>query len=321
MSQPCIICNNTTEHKVYNVKELQLGLMENFDYQLCGNCGSMQLLNIPKQLDRYYPLDNYYSFNLRLPDKNKTDKLRKTKATYLLYGKNSFFGRLLSIGYKMPDYYQWMKNSDTHFNDAILDIGTGNGNLLMKLFQIGFTNLTGIDPFINESKKYSNIKILKQNIFETTGTYDLIMMHHSLEHMFEPLKVLEKAKSLIKPGKHLLIRIPIMGNYGWKKYGIYWCGIDAPRHIFIPSEKGLYMLAEKAGFEINKAEYDSTEYVIWCSEQYLKGIPLHADNSWMQNKTNSIFTRKKIKEFRKEIEEENKNNNGDTIALYLRRPS
>jgi SAM-dependent methyltransferase len=315
-----MICGNTSNDTKYRIQELQLGLQEYFEYQLCSSCGSMQLLNSPKQLDRYYPIDNYYSFNLKLPHKSKTDKLRKIKASYLLYGKNSFFGRLLSIGYKMPDYYQWMKNSHTHFNDAILDIGTGNGNLLLKLFQIGFTNLTGIDPFINESKKYGSIKIFKQNIFETTGTYDLIMMHHSLEHMFEPLKVLEKAKSLIKPGKHLLIRIPIIGNYGWKKYGTYWCGIDAPRHIFIPSEKGLYMLAENAGFEINKAEYDSTEYVIWCSEQYLKGIPLHADNSRMQNKTNSIFTKKQINNFRKEIKKENKNNNGDTIALYLRRP-
>ncbi len=320
MNQACIICNNTINHKIYKVKELQLGLQETFDYQLCGNCGSMQLLNVPEQLGKYYPNDRYYSFNLGLSTRNKPDYLRKIKASYLLYGKNSFLGRLLSIGYKMPDYYQWMKNSHTQFNDAILDIGTGNGNLLMKLFQIGFTNLTGIDPFINESKKYGAIRILKQEIFEMNGAYDLIMMHHSLEHMFEPLKVLEKAKSLITPGKHLLIRIPIMGNYGWKKYGTYWCGIDAPRHIFIPSEKGIHMLAKKTGFEIIKAEYDSTEYVIWSSEQYLKGIPLHADNSWMQNHHNSIFTKKQIKGFRKEIEKENRNNNGDTIALYLKRP-
>ena len=120
------------------------------------------------------------------------------------------------------------------------------------------------------------------------------MMHHSLEHMFDPWKVLKKAWQLLNNGKRLLVRIPIMGNYGWQRYKNYWCGIDAPRHIFIPSEKGMRLLVEQAGFSVEKLEYDSSDYVIWSSEQYLKGIPLHAPNSRMLNKKNSVFSKKEI---------------------------
>jgi hypothetical protein len=110
-----------------------------------------------------------------------------------------------------------------------------------------------------------------------------------------------------------------MGNYGWHKYNTYWCGIDAPRHIFIPSEKGMRILAADAGFTIEKVEYDSGDYVVWSSEQYVKGIPLHAENSRMINKRNSIFSKEEINQFKRTIAGENKKNNGDTAAFYMKK--
>ena len=316
---PCIICNNTYGNEVFNVKELQLGLGKIFTYQLCGNCGSMQLLDAPRDFSLYYPNEDYYSFKLEMKKIKKANYLQVTKTEYLLYDRKKLIGSLLSIGYKKPEFYEWMINTKVHFKDAILDVGCGNGSLLTRLHKMGFCNLTGIDPFVSKHHDYGAIKIFKKEIFELDRKFDMIMMHHSLEHMFEPLKALQKAASLLNDNKYLLVRIPVMGNYGWQKYGTFWCGIDAPRHIFIPSEKGMRMLTEQAGFTVEKLEYDSSDYVIWSSEQYLKGIPLHASNSRMVNKKNSIFSEKEIKDFKKTIANENRKNNGDTAAFYLKK--
>ena len=315
----CIICSNTNSNKVFDVKELQLGLEEVFQYQLCSSCGSMHLLDPPTDFSRYYPNDDYYSFKLEMKQLKKPGFLEQIKSAYLLHGKNKLIGSLLSVGYKAPEHYNWMKNINAHQDDAILDVGCGNGGLLTQLFKIGYSNLTGIDPFINEGHDYGVLKILKKDIHEMNGNFDLIMMHHSLEHMFEPLKALQKAFSLLNKNKYLLLRIPVMGNYGWQQYHTNWCGLDAPRHIFIPSEKGMRMLAAAAGFEIEKVEYDSNSYVIWCSEQYVKNIPLHAEQSWSVNRDKSLFTKKQIKEFQEKIMAENKKNNGDTAAYYLKK--
>lgn len=317
MKSPCIICNNNQNNTVIEVKELQLGLGEIFHYQLCGKCGSLQLLDVPDDLGKYYPNNNYYSFNLGITIAKKADAFRKAQADYLLFGKNVLLGGLFSIGFKLQDYYQWMKHSGAKYTDAILDIGTGNGSLLTRLFRIGYTNLTGIDPFIAESKDYGAVKILKKNVFEVTEQYDLVMMHHSLEHMFEPKKVLKQLHSIIKTGGKLLIRIPVMGNYGWEKYGTYWCGVDAPRHIFIPSEKALRYMLDEAGFQVERFEYDSSDYVIWSSEQYLKGMALHDPKSQMINPKESMFSKVQIKEFRRTMQIENEKGNGDTAAIYL----
>ncbi len=46
-----------------------------------------------------------------------------------------------------------MRIPEIKFRDRILDVGCGNGSLLAQLLKIGFTNLTGVDPFINEEKR------------------------------------------------------------------------------------------------------------------------------------------------------------------------
>ena len=319
MNTACIICDNVKNNTTIGVKELQLGLNEVFDYQQCGSCGSLQLQNIPADLGKYYPNNNYYSFNLGVAVSQKADSFRKAQSDYLLFNKNKIAGSLFTIGFKMPEYYHWMKNTGAKYSDAVLDIGTGNGSLLTKLSRMGFTNLTGIDPFINESREHGPVKILKMDVFGVRQQYNLIMMHHSLEHMFEPKKVLQQLKNILNPGGKLLIRIPVMGNYGWKKYGICWSGIDAPRHIFIPTEKALRMMMAETGFEIEHFEYDSNDYVIWSSEQYLKGVTLQDPKSYMIDRKASIFSKEQIKEFKKIMKKENEKGNGDTAAIYLRK--
>jgi SAM-dependent methyltransferase len=319
LTSACIICGNTEGNKIFSIKELQLGFNETFHYQLCKNCGSMQLTDPPADFSRYYPNEDYYSFKMEMKELKKPGYLQQVKSDHILYEKNKLLGSLLSIGYKIPEQYSWVKNTKVQPEDSILDVGCGNGSLLTQLFKMGFTNLTGIDPFLNEGHDYGAIKIYKKELHELNENFDLIMMHHSLEHMFDPLKALQKAFSLLNKNRYLLVRIPVMGNYGWQHYKTYWCGLDAPRHIFIPSEKGMKMLAAAAGFEIEKVEYDSNNYVIWCSEQYLKGIPLHASESWSVNRDKSLFTKEKIKEFQQKIMTENKKNNGDTAAYYLKK--
>ena len=319
LTSACIICSNTQNNQLIPVKELQLGLGHEFSYQLCGSCGSLQLQKPPPDFSLYYPNEDYYSFHAEMKPLNRPGLLRRLKASYILYGKNKLAGKILSTGYKIPEYYDWMMGTKAQLQDSILDVGCGNGGLLTKLHRMGFTRLTGIDPFIKEGHDYGDIKIFRKDIFGLDGKFDVIMMHHALEHMPDPLRALKKAYDLLNDNKYLLVRIPVMGNYGWNRYKEYWAGLDAPRHIFIPSEKAMRMLASQAGFELVKTEYDTVDYLIWCSEQYKKGISLYAPGSYMVNKRKSIFSEKEIREFKRKIAEENAKGNGDTGAFYLRK--
>ncbi len=316
----CTVCGNTAGNRLHTVREMQLGTRELFRYMECACCGCMQLLDIPEGLGKYYPKQGYYSFNLGLDLRKKPDRLRKWKASYLIYGRNRIPGTLLSIGYKVPDYYTWMRATGVQYDDTILDVGTGNGSLLLNLFRIGFTNLHGIDPFISEDQDHGAVQIIKKSIYDLSGQFDLIMLHHAFEHMDEPLKVLQQSYSLLKKGKYLLIRTPVMGMYSWKKYGTNWMDLDAPRHIIIHSMASMQLLAERAGFEIRKTVFDGNYMSLIGSEQYTKGIALNDSNSYMVNKTASVFRKKDIQQFKVINVANNKLQQADQAAFYLFKP-
>lgn len=316
----CKVCENTEGNKFYQVKEMQLGTREVFTYMECNKCGCLQLQDIPADLGKYYPNEDYYSFNLKMDIRKKPNKVSHIKSSYLIFGRNKFLGSILSFRYKMPDYYSWVKNAGVKYDDAILDVGTGNGSLLLKLFKIGFTNLTGIDPFIDKDYAYGPVNIYKKGIYEMEGNYDYVMLHHTFEHMDEPLKVLLQLKTLIKPLKYILIRIPLMDMYGWKKYGLNWVGLDAPRHIFIHSIKSMQILAEQAGLETHKIDFDSGPYHMWASEQYAQNVALMEPDSYMLNNKTMLFTKEHIKSYEKLAAQTNIDSEGDQAAFYLYKP-
>lgn len=315
----CKICENTQNNKIYKVKEMQLGLREYFDYQHCNNCGCMQLLSLPGDFSRYYPNQSYYSFTSSVKFPQKPDYLRKIKADYLIHGKHPILGRLLSLGYKKPEYYNWMKIPRVKWNDRILDVGCGNGSLLAQLSKIGFTNLTGVDPFINEEKEYGMVRIFKKDIYELEGEYNYIMLNHSFEHMTEPLRVLLRLHELLLPGKYLLIRTPLMNMYGWKTYGVNWFALDAPRHIFIHTLESIQMLTEKSGFIISKIIFDTDPIDVIMSQQYQKDIASSDPASFLLHKKD-LYKKNVLENARRLVKKIDAENQGDQASFYLYKP-
>ena len=57
----CQICNNQSYNQFFIAKELMLGLNSEFEYFECANCRCIQIVEVPKDMDCYYP-DTYYSY-------------------------------------------------------------------------------------------------------------------------------------------------------------------------------------------------------------------------------------------------------------------
>jgi SAM-dependent methyltransferase len=316
----CKICGNAENNKIHIAQERMFGFGGDFEYLECSNCNCIQLLNIPRDLGKYYPQDQYYSLSSGEKFTNKkslSNTIRQMQSDYLLFGKRKFIGNLLSIGYSSHDYFNWLKKVHANYNTEILDVGCGGGELLFRMRRNGFKNLTGNDPFNTNDIHSDGVNIYKKEIYDLQGTFDFIMLNHSFEHMDQPLRVLKKLYELLNPKSYLLIRIPVSNSYCWQQYGVFWAPLDAPRHLYIQSEKSMNILSNEAGFEIKDIIHDGTAFQFWGSEQYKRSINLRAENSYEVSKEKSIFTKAQINEYKKRIKELNAQHLGGQAQFYL----
>jgi SAM-dependent methyltransferase len=206
-------------------------------------------------------------------------------------------------------------------NDRILDVGTGKGQRITRLRQKGFKDITGTDIFIKDDIYYDDgLRVLKVDIRDIEDTFDFVMLNHVFEHMPEPLENLKILHKLVKPGKYLMIRIPVADSYSWEEYRTCWYQLDPPRHFYLHTRKSMQILAEEAGFRIDKVIDDSSEIQFIGSEQYKKGIASFAENSYFINPSLSDFSRKDISTFRRKAKKLNLLNEGDSRCFYLFRP-
>ncbi|MDP4289555.1 MAG: class I SAM-dependent methyltransferase [Bacteroidota bacterium] len=314
MALVCKICHNDIENQQFTVREMMFGFREGFSYFQCSQCGCIQILERPENMDKYYP-EGYYSFAPRPAASNFIQDIKKVLYKQLIdhyLGNHNLIGKLLSARYKNP--FRWIRKNMLSFDSAILDVGCGSGKLPLLLHQYGFKNITGIDPYNQEDIFYrkEGINIFKKEIFEMEGQFDFIILHSSFEHMWQPLDVMKNLHRLLKPGGHIMIRIPVANSYAWRKYGINWVNFDAPRHFFLHTVTSIKILADQSNLKLTDVDYDSYELQFWGSEQYLRNIPL------VETKGKpDYFSPDELKVFRKESMRLNRIKDGDTAFFYL----
>jgi len=287
----CRICDTSFNHRKYIVKEMMYGTQDQFQYFLCSNCGCLQISDIPNDMQCYYPLE-YYSFSELAVNSISMikDILKKERLKYYVY-ESGIIGKILTFFYGEPCLPKWVRTAQIKHDHRILDVGCGAGELLVALRGEGYTKLFGVDPFIDKDILYKNgVSIHKKNLSDLTSEYDVVMFHHSFEHIPDPLNILHSLRKILSAIGSVVIRVPIVSSFAWRHYKTDWVQIDAPRHLYLHSLESMAFLARKSGFVIDKIEYDSNANQFWGSEQINRGISYMDECSYRVNPAKSIFS-------------------------------
>jgi 2-polyprenyl-3-methyl-5-hydroxy-6-metoxy-1,4-benzoquinol methylase len=311
----CRICSHA-ECRVFSAREMMFGLRHEFEYLECPHCGCLQLRTIPNNLSDYYPAA-YYSFSAIPDDSPIRGYLRRKRAMHVR-GQRTLLGRLAANLWSLPPLDPSISRADIGHDDAVLDVGCGSGQLLRHMSSAGFSNLTGVDPYVAKDVHYRDgVTILKRTLDEIEGAYDFIMLVHSLEHVPDPIWALRHVYRLLKPGRLALIRTPVADSYAWREYGRDWYQLDAPRHIVVHTTASMRILAAQAGFELVRVNHDSTATQFWASEQYRRDIPLYDPQSLAVTRRNGEITESDLRAFAAAAEMMNRTGLGDQACFYL----
>jgi SAM-dependent methyltransferase len=316
----CRICGNTEGNSTHFPKEMMFGWREEFEYLECARCGCLQIARIPADLAKYYPSDGYYSYK---PPRRKHYpgwllKLRHERTRYFL-GEFSIPGAVLGLLSKRSEHFDWFRQARLSLDSRILDVGCGAGGLLLKLEREGFRSLAGADPFIQADIDYGNgVKILKRGVDELEGQFDFVMLHHSFEHMPDPAAALKDLSHLVAPGATLLLRIPVADSYARRHYGLNWMAWDAPRHLYLHTQKSMKLLAAGAGMNVASVVHDSSGQQFSSSELYIRGVPYVEHGKYRPGGRPDAYSQDQWDGFQAMATELNRKGDGDTACFYLK---
>lgn len=246
-----IICNlcgsNVAKHWCRGIDRLH-GFDGQFSYVRCRNCG-LVYMNPQicfEELGRYYPQDYAPHKAAGKPINPKTTKLPIREAC---------LNRISS-------------------QSRVLDIGCGSGGFLAGLKSRTGCQVFGLDLSGNAVKtaaeKY-DLDVFQGTIFEASyqpDSFDMITAWSYIEHVNDPRSVIQKMFTLLKPGGCLVLKTPNVASFNARFFKEKWYHLDCPCHLFLFSPETLTAMLEKAGFCVDKFDYEKGSKGIIASLQY-----------------------------------------------------
>ena len=301
----CRYCHSN-QQRIFSATERMLGLGGEFTYAACTSCGSVQQVTIPEDLSLFYPSD-YYSLGRLQLSGSVLNFLKKIRMWSFLTTGHSFFSPRFG-GY-------WLKKLNPKLTDRIADVGCGNGQLLYELHVLGFQDLHGFDPFLEKQVQLaSGLTLWKQEFGQTDLNFDLVMLHHSFEHLEDPEEALKVCFERLNPGGRLLVRCPVTDAEQWKTKQALWVQLDAPRHLSIPSTQGFVLAAERTGFTVQEILFDSSAFQFWGTALYERGEKLD------RKKISSHFSPQQLQDWEQLAIQYNQEGKGDQACFFCVKP-
>lgn len=147
----------------------------------------------------------------------------------------------------------------------LLDIGCGGGKLLKFASQLGW-EAVGIELDENavSAAKRAGLNVIHGSftaIDKLDQLFDLIICSHVLEHVYDPKSLIELSLSKLAPDGELWLQWPNPCADGLRIYGRHWRGLEAPRHITIPSLNAVEDLAHEINLQCSIE--DKSAYWLW----------------------------------------------------------
>jgi SAM-dependent methyltransferase len=243
----CYLCGNQRSRLLFSSPDIVHHSNDNlFSWHQCPSCGLIYLKPrpAPDEMAFYYPED-YALFRSAMQQRrwwqpslwmDRRDINRRCKSAM----------RLCASGY-------------------VLDVGCGTGEFLATMRQHGWETV-GLEPnevAANYARDHLKLDVHTGKLQELDlklASFDVITLWTVLEHLYDPLSILQTVHHLLKPNGLLVISIPDIGSLDAHLFGHYWVGYDTPRHLYVYSPGVIRELLMRSGFELWDMEHFQADY-------------------------------------------------------------
>lgn len=194
--------------------DYEYGVRDQLSYRRCSTCGLVFAAQIPEDKIAGFYVD-YTTHGVPAP--SRLGFLgRRARATTLREFDAS--APLLAPG------------------DPVLDYGCGDGSFLVELRDNRYTHLVGydFDPKAREAARQSGAEIVEdEELLPDHGPYAVVTLNHVVEHLVDPVQVLARLGTMLRPGGRIIIRTPNARSALSRAFKDAWRGWETPRHLHV----------------------------------------------------------------------------------------
>ena len=223
----CSCCGGPTR-AVFATRDVGQSVSDEvFYYDKCEHCSTYQLVNVPNDLSVYYPASYYDEMDASLRDRDAK----------LARGQLAIFAPFVSGG-------------------RLIDVGPAEGALLRQAETAGFDSRCGVerDQRCCEMLRGAGIEVAHTDDpilgLEHLEAADAVTMFHVIEHVRDPMGLLDAAAGRVRPGGVLVIATPNPQALSLRICGPWWRHIDAPRHLYLIPLAVIRARAERQGLKL-----------------------------------------------------------------------
>lgn len=139
----------------------------------------------------------------------------------------------------------------------LVDLGCGNGDMLVLARHLGWEAIgIELDPAAVQSSRVRSGAVVLEGSYPRLREYregvDCIICSHVLEHVHDPLDMLRTIADALRPDGTLLLSLPNATSLLRQHFGDDWRGLEAPRHLSIPSMRQLTATLTAIGFRVRQ---------------------------------------------------------------------
>jgi len=264
----CYICGTRGEPLYQGLQDRLFGCLGTWDLKKCPNsgCGLLWLDPMPTEQDISKAYLNYYTHKQTEQVGNRYPFLsylsRKAEKGYLClrYGyktATSFFQKFLGLLIFVDPPRRAALDFSVFYlppklNGLLLEVGCGSGDMLKRMELLGW-KVEGVDSdpqavYAARCKDLSvRVGMLASQRY-TDNRFDAIVMSHLIEHVHDPIGLLQECHRVLKYGGRLVIVTPNVSSMLHKKFRHKWRGLEPPRHLHLFTRNSLHAIAERARF-------------------------------------------------------------------------
>ena len=139
----------------------------------------------------------------------------------------------------------------------VLDVGCGLGWLLSALGDRWAKQGIELSSFAAE-RASEHADIFNGPLLDCpfpNGSFDLIVMHHVIEHMAEPVPNIGRVWELLRPGGRLLLGTPDFDSGCARRFGANYRLLHDTTHVSLFSHDSMHRFLRDHGFKIGMVDY------------------------------------------------------------------